>query len=264
VEKFRSGGDELATVERWPNAFDELHTRVARRFLRPEVRERVRRYLSGLLGRLERKNGWQMAEQMGEVGPQGAQRLLNAARWDAVRDDLREYVVEHLGEEQSGVLIVDETGFLKKDEKSVGVARQYTGPDSLIGVETRSVARKLLQLKPILRRPAGEELVDQDSVGLLDPLSSVSPPDVHRADPPLGGARGAGTSGHLCSDTSSPLKEDGRCRRAALLHVALRCRRVLWDVAVHTKRITTVARNSPIAFGRCISSAACSRTCRPP
>ena len=70
-----------------------------------------------------------MAEQMGEMGPQGAQRLLNAARWDAdaVRDDVREYVIEHLGDEQSGVLIVDESGFLKKGEKSVGVARQYTG-----------------------------------------------------------------------------------------------------------------------------------------
>ncbi len=129
VEKRRSGGDELATIERWPDAFGELHGRVARRFLRPEVRERARRYLAGLLGSLERKNGWQMAEQMGEMGPQGAQRLLNAARWDAdaVRDDLREYVVEHLGEEQSGVLVVDETGFLKKGEKSVGVTRQYTG-----------------------------------------------------------------------------------------------------------------------------------------
>jgi SRSO17 transposase len=66
---------------------------------------------------------------MGETDPQGVQRLLNSARWDAdlVRDDLREYVVEHLGDEQSGVLIADETGFLKKGEKSVGVARQYTG-----------------------------------------------------------------------------------------------------------------------------------------
>ena len=63
------------------------------------------------------------------MGPQGAQRLLNAARWDAdtVRDDPREYVIEHLGEEESGVLIVDESGFLKKGQKSVGVARQYTG-----------------------------------------------------------------------------------------------------------------------------------------
>jgi SRSO17 transposase len=128
-EKHKTGGGELAAFEQWPDALGELHARVARRFLRPEVRERARRYLSGLLGRVERKNGWQLAEQMGEAGPQGAQRFLNAARWDAeaVRDDLREYVVEHLGEEQSGVLIVDETGFLKKGEKSVGVARQYTG-----------------------------------------------------------------------------------------------------------------------------------------
>jgi SRSO17 transposase len=89
----------------------------------------VRRYLLGLLGRVERKNSWQMAEAIGEHDPQGVQRLLNSARWDAdeVRDDLREYVLEHLAEEASGVLIVDETGFLKKGEKSVGVARQYTG-----------------------------------------------------------------------------------------------------------------------------------------
>ena len=122
-------GSELAAIERWPEALGELHARVAGRFLRPEVRERAYRYLAGLLSRVERKNSWQMAEAMGERGPQGAQRLLNAARWDAdaVRDDLREYVVEHLGDEDSGVLIVDETGFLKKGKKSVGVARQYTG-----------------------------------------------------------------------------------------------------------------------------------------
>jgi SRSO17 transposase len=128
-EKLRALGDDLAAVERWPQALEELHARLANRFRRPEVRERVRRYLAGLLGRVERKNSWQMAEQMGEMGPQGAQRLLNAARWDAhaVRDDLRKYVIEHLGDEDSGVLIVDETGFLKKGKKSVGVARQYTG-----------------------------------------------------------------------------------------------------------------------------------------
>ncbi len=129
AEKPLNGGDELAALDRWPEALGNLHARIAGRFRRPEVRERVRRYLAGLLGRVERKNSWQMAEQMGEMGPQGAQRLLNAARWDAdaVRDDLREYVVEHLGDEDSGVLIVDETGFLKKGKKSVGVARQYTG-----------------------------------------------------------------------------------------------------------------------------------------
>ena len=118
-----------AAISRWSEALGELHGRIADRFARPEARERVQRYLLGLLGRVERKNGWQLAEAIGENEPLGVQRLLNSAKWDAeaVRDDLREYVVEHLGDEESGVLIADETGFLKKGEKSVGVARQYTG-----------------------------------------------------------------------------------------------------------------------------------------
>jgi SRSO17 transposase len=121
--------EQSAAVERWWEALVELHRRIAGRFARSEARERVKRYLVGLLGRVERKNGWRLAEDIGEADPQGVQRLLNSASWDAeaVRDDLREYVVEHLGDEQSGVLIADETGFLKKGEKSVGVAPQYTG-----------------------------------------------------------------------------------------------------------------------------------------
>lgn len=113
----------------WSEALEELHGRIARRFARSEARDRVWRYLIGLLGRVERKNGWQLAEAIGEVEPLGVQRLLNAAKWDAdtVRDDLCSYAVEHLASEASGILIVDETGFLKKGEKSVGVARQYTG-----------------------------------------------------------------------------------------------------------------------------------------
>lgn len=113
----------------WSKAFGELHRRIGHRFCRSEARERVRRYLLGLLGRVERKTGWQLAEAIGERDPQGVQRLLNAAKWDAdeVRDDLREYVLKYLADEASGVLIVDETGFLKKGEKSAGVARQYTG-----------------------------------------------------------------------------------------------------------------------------------------
>ena len=116
-------------IERWSQALAELHGRIAPRFARAQVRERARRYLAGLLDRVERKNGWQLAEAIGEMGAKGVQRLLNAATWDAdgVRDDLRDYVVEHLGDEASGVLIVDETGFLKKGTKSCGVARQYTG-----------------------------------------------------------------------------------------------------------------------------------------
>ncbi len=118
-----------AAVVGWSEALGDLHGRIAHRFARSEARERAKRYLLGLLGRIERKNGWQLAEAMGERDPQGVQRLLNSARWDpdAVRDDLREYALEHLVDEETGILIVDETGFLKKGEKSVGVARQYTG-----------------------------------------------------------------------------------------------------------------------------------------
>src|SRR5215208_5563335 len=116
------------SIAGWPEALADLHSRIGRRFARVEVRERVGRYLTGLLGRAERKNGWQLAEAIGESEPRSVQRLLSEAVWDAdgVRDDLRAYVMEHLGESGSGVLIVDDTGFVKKGDKSVGVARQYT------------------------------------------------------------------------------------------------------------------------------------------
>jgi len=112
----------------WTATLDALHARIAPRFARAEARTRVRRYLDGLLAPLERKNDWQLAEHLGEAGPQGVQRLLNAADWDvdAVRDDLTAFVAEQLGDPE-GVLILDETGFLKKGSKSVGVARQYSG-----------------------------------------------------------------------------------------------------------------------------------------
>jgi SRSO17 transposase len=117
-----------AAVLGWSESLGDLHARIAHRFARSEASERVRSYLAGLLGRIERKNGWQLAEAMGERDPQGVQRLLNSAKWDAeeVRDDLGQYVLEHLADGETGILIVDETGFLKKGEKSVGVARQYT------------------------------------------------------------------------------------------------------------------------------------------
>ena len=87
-------------------------------------------YLKGLLSPVERKNGWQLAEQAGDATPDGVQRLLSSYRWDAdmVRDDLVSYVVEYLAD-ADGVLVVDETGFLKKGNKSAGVQRQYGRPD---------------------------------------------------------------------------------------------------------------------------------------
>ena len=121
--------DPWRGIGRWADALADLHGRIAHRFARSEVRERARRYLGGLLERVERKNGWQLAEAIGEAGPRGVQRLLSAATWDAdaVRDDLRAYVVDHLGDPASGVLIIDDTGFVKKGDKSCGVGLQYTG-----------------------------------------------------------------------------------------------------------------------------------------
>jgi SRSO17 transposase len=117
-----------AVLEKGQAEFEALFGRIASRFYREEARQRAKRYLGGLFAPVQRRNAWQLAEHLGELAPDGVQRLFNAARWDAdqVRDDLREYVVEHLGDEQA-VLVVDETGFLKKGTKSVGVQRQYSG-----------------------------------------------------------------------------------------------------------------------------------------
>jgi len=107
---------------------DRLHEQIAGRFWRSEPRARVREYVSGLVAGLERKNGWTLAERAGEASPDGMQRLLRCADWDTreVRDDVRDYVIENLGDRQ-GVLIADETGFLKKGTRSAGVQRQYSG-----------------------------------------------------------------------------------------------------------------------------------------
>jgi SRSO17 transposase len=118
----------LAEVEGWAAQFERLLERISSRFARPEVRHRVAGFLQGLLGDVARKNGWQLAEHARETSPDGMQRLLTTARWDAdgLRDEVRDYVVEHLGD-PGGVLVVDETGFLKKGNKSAGVQRQYSG-----------------------------------------------------------------------------------------------------------------------------------------
>jgi SRSO17 transposase len=119
---------ELSIINQGAQMLAELTGRIGAHFRRAEVRKRVGRYLQGLLASVERKNGWQMAEELGEANAHGVQRLLQEADWDeeAVREDLRAYVIEHLGED-GGILVVDETGFLKKGKKSAGVARQYSG-----------------------------------------------------------------------------------------------------------------------------------------
>jgi SRSO17 transposase len=119
---------ELSIIGQGAQVLADLSERIASRFKRAEVRNRVGRYVRGLLAAVERKNGWQLAEELRELNAHGVQRLLAEADWDeeAVRDDLRAYVIEHLGE-AGGILVVDETGFVKKGKKSAGVARQYSG-----------------------------------------------------------------------------------------------------------------------------------------
>lgn len=123
-----SGRPTQRQVEGWADELAVVGERIGHRFARSEPRRRAVGYIRGLLSDTERKNGWQVAEHLGEAIPDGVQHLLARADWDAdpVRDDLMGYVAEHLGD-PDGVLVVDETGFLKKGAKSCGVARQYTG-----------------------------------------------------------------------------------------------------------------------------------------
>ena len=123
-----SGRPTKLRVTAWAGELDAVAERIGRHFARSEPRRRAAGYLRGLLGGAERKNGWQLAEDIGDPSPDGVQHLLARADWDAdaVRDDLLAYAAEHLGH-PGGVLVVDETGFLKKGVKSCGVARQYSG-----------------------------------------------------------------------------------------------------------------------------------------
>ena len=115
-------------VARWLELFDELMGRIAGRFARVEPRRRARAFVLGLLAELPRKNCWTIAEHVGDASPDGMQYLLERARWDAdaVRDDVRGYVVDRLGDPDA-VLVVDETGDVKKGVATAGVQRQYTG-----------------------------------------------------------------------------------------------------------------------------------------
>jgi SRSO17 transposase len=121
--------DEITDeVTEWAAGLDDVMAHIAGRFGRVEPRRRARGYLLGLLAPLAGKNSWTIAEAAGDATPDGMQRLLTEYRWDpdGLRDDLQRYVADHLGH-ADGVLIVDETGFLKKGVKSAGVQRQYSG-----------------------------------------------------------------------------------------------------------------------------------------
>lgn len=169
--------------------FAALCARIEPRFRRPEVRQRMRRHLAGLLAPLPRKNAWQLAEHSGEAVPDGIQRLMNAAQWDAdaVRDDLRRYVIDHLGEAPA-VLVVDETGFLKKGTKSVGVQRQYSGTagrveNCQIGVflaYASSRGRAFLDRELYLPREWAEDAERRKEAGVPEEVEFATKPELAR------------------------------------------------------------------------------------
>ncbi|MBL6705023.1 MAG: IS701 family transposase [Planctomycetaceae bacterium] len=115
-------------VSGWADEIDAVSCLIGSRFSRRDLRAHAESYLRGLISRVERKNGWQLAEEAGEQTPTNLQHFISRSKWGVgeVRDDLQRYVMQHLGS-PDGVLIVDETGFLKKGTKSVGVKRQYSG-----------------------------------------------------------------------------------------------------------------------------------------
>ena len=138
---------------------------------------------------MERKNGWQLAEQAGDATPYGVQHLLSTYVWDAdlVRDDLRDYVVEHLGD-ANGVLVVDETGFLKKGNKSVGVQRQYSGTagrieNCQIGVfltYATAQGRALLDRELYLPRVWADDLERRREAGVPEKVAFCTKPQLAR------------------------------------------------------------------------------------
>ena len=146
-------------------------------------------YLRGLLSPVERKNGWQLAEQAGDATPYGVQHLLSTYVWDAdlVRDDLRDYVVEHLGDVH-GVLVVDETGFLKKGNKSVGVQRQYSGTagrieNCQIGVfltYASAQGRTLMDRELYLPRVWADDLERRRAAGVPEKVAFRTKPQLAR------------------------------------------------------------------------------------
>jgi SRSO17 transposase len=164
--------------ELWTATFQEMCERIGPVFARSETRQRAQTYLQGLLSPIERKNGWQLAEEAGESTPYAMQYLLDRAVWDAehLRDVLREYVSETIGD-ASGMLVIDETGFLKKGIKSVGVQRQYSGTAGRL---------ENCQLGVFLTysTPTGHTLLDRE---LYLPKSWTSDPErCRQADVPAG------------------------------------------------------------------------------
>ena len=245
----------------WSAAFEEVCERIGPLFARSETRERAQVYLRGLLSPVERKNGWQMAEEAGEATPYAMQYLLDRARWDAdrLRDILRGYVCEKLGDAQA-VVVIDETGFLKKGTKSVGVQRQYSGTAGRI---------ENCQLGVFLSyaSPRGQSLLDRE---LYLPKSwTADPARCREADVPAevgfatkpelaarmlwrtldAGVPAAWVSGDTVYGSHRPLRAGLEARKQAYA-LAVTCQEHV-EVAGHEMRVDQLAQEvAPAAWQR--------------
>jgi SRSO17 transposase len=179
----------VASVFDWRSALGELHGRLGELFVRSEPRRQVGLYLEGLLSAVERKNGWQLAEHLGDARPWRTQRVLSHVQWDedAARDLCRQYVVEHLGD-RDAVLIVDETGFLKKGTKSAGVARQYSGTagrveNCQVGVFLAYASGKghaLIDRELYLPKAWAEDAARRAAAGIPEEVAFATKPELAR------------------------------------------------------------------------------------
>ncbi len=162
----------------WRVILDGAVTRVADRFVRAEPRATAAQFVEGLLSNAERKTCWSLAERAGHADPQAMQRLLRTAVWDAdaVRDDVRAWLVEQLSDPDA-VLVVDETGFLKKGVCSVGVQRQYTGTAGR--VENSQVGVFLAYVSPLGRAMIDRRLYLPETTWCQQPdrLTAAGVPD---------------------------------------------------------------------------------------
>jgi len=142
-------------ADRWQTEFSAVIDRIAPRFRRYEPLRHAAELMAGMVSGLDRKNCWTIAEHRGDATPDGLQHLLSRASWDAeeIRDDLRDYVIEAFGD-PGAILVVDETGDVKKGVHSVGVQRQYSGTAGRI--ENSQVAVYLTYAAP-----RGHALIDR-------------------------------------------------------------------------------------------------------
>lgn len=239
--------------ELWTAELQEVCERMSSVFARSETRKRARTYVQGLLSPIERKNGWQLAEEAGENTPYAMHYLLDRAVWDAehLRDMLREYVKEAMGDVH-GMLVIDETGFLKKGTKSVGVQRQYSGTAGRI--ENCQIGVFLTYTTP-----AGHTLLDRELY--LPKRWTNDPQRCREADVPTsvgfatkpklaarmlwrtldGGVKASWVLGDSVYGSHRPLRK-GLEERSQAYALAVACKEKV-EVAGTRKRVDQVARS---------------------